>query len=77
MASRRQFDEETADRILVRYADVVKPMPGGVANGGYIAAIYNGIVSALCEETYTKDLWRRVYRETKSADTKSGLRVYS
>jgi hypothetical protein len=73
MASRREFDEETANQILVRYADVVKPMSGGDARGGCMAAVYNGIVSALYGETYAKDLWRRVYREAKRADTKSGL----
>lgn len=72
MASRREFDADTAKRVLTQYSDVVKPMTGGDARGGCMAAIYNGIVTALYGDIYAKDLWRRVYREAAAADKRRG-----
>jgi hypothetical protein len=68
MPPKREFDAKTAETIQARYSDVVKPLMGGDARGGCMAAIYDGLVTALYGDKYATELRRRVYKDAAAYD---------
>jgi hypothetical protein len=68
----RNFGTGVGDKIEKLYSDVVKPQHGANSQGGCMAAVYDGALSALYGEIYAKELWRTVYRTAKKLDSAKG-----